>query len=104
MNLHVVDHCPHAWFLLGDQDRRGEDYYLDVNCDLGAVGFSMLVKLSEAEREEMHRVGRAFVDQLATQISDSPSSYRERNLTASMGAEVHGAVMAFLKDRPDVNR
>lgn len=91
MKLHVIDHSPHDWFLL----RHGEDHYLDVNCGIGAVGFSILVRLSQAEREEYRALGRDFTAAFAARISDSPHLYRERDLSSSLGTEVSDAVERF---------
>jgi hypothetical protein len=97
MTLHVADHHPAAWFLLrdGENPPPDGDYYLDVNCNRGAVGFSVLVKLSEAEREEYRALGRVFVDYLAARISYWADHYRERNLSASLENEVTEAVRRF---------
>ena len=101
MKLDVKEFHPRVWFLLGDQD-RGEDWYLDVNCDMGAVGFSLLVKLSETEREEHRVIGRVFVEYLAARIAAWPEQYRDRDLTREMGHEVTGAIVKFKESRPDV--
>ncbi|HEX8245117.1 MAG TPA: hypothetical protein VF541_16520 [Longimicrobium sp.] len=97
MTLHVADHHPAAWFLLRDSENPPPDgdYYLDVNCDRGAVGFSVLVKLSEAEREEYRALGRVFIEYLAARISHWADHYRDRNLSASLGNEVTEAVRRF---------
>jgi hypothetical protein len=102
MKLYVKDFRRREWFLLGDLERDAEDWYLDVNCDQGAVGFSSLVKLSEAEREEYHAAGPAFVEALAARISDRPERYRDRDLTRSLGSDVTAAVLTFKESRPDV--
>ena len=94
MKLEVVDHCPAAWFLLrGD---NGEDgVYLDVACDQGAVGFSLLIRLTAEESEEHRALGRVFVDYLATKVACWPSRYRDRDLTPALGPEVSAAVARF---------
>lgn len=91
MNLSVVDHRPHAWFLLRD----GDDYYLDAACGDGPVGFSLLIQLSAAEYEEYHALGRVFTDLLAAKISDGWRSYTDRDVTSSLHAEVSDAVARF---------
>ncbi|HEX6748251.1 MAG TPA: hypothetical protein VF092_13225 [Longimicrobium sp.] len=102
MTLYVREFRPRAWFLLGDQE-RAEDWYLDVNCDQGAAGFSLLVKLSETEREE-HRVpGRVFIEYLAARIAAWPEQYRDRDLTREMGGEVTDAIVKFKQARTDVD-
>lgn len=91
MELHVVDHCPGEWFLLRD----GESHYLDVRCDAGPVGFSRLVKLSEAEREEHRALGRVFISYLAAKISYWPQRYADRDLSGNLSDEVSDAVARF---------
>jgi hypothetical protein len=94
MQLQVADHAPHAWFSL----RGGEDYYLDVNCDQGAVGFSRLIKLTDEEAEEYRALGRVFLDYLAARVAYWPARYRDRDLSSSLQAEVTEAVANF-RDR-----
>jgi len=91
MKLDVIDHQPHAWFLLRD----GDDHYLDVNCSHGPVGFSLLVKLSAAEHEEYRALGRVFIDYLAARVAYWWSDYKERDLGSSLQAEVSDAVTRF---------
>ncbi|HYH83431.1 MAG TPA: hypothetical protein VEX86_26790 [Longimicrobium sp.] len=98
MELRVIDHRPQAWFLL----RGGEDYYLDVNCNQGAVGFSVLVKLTEAEYREYHALGRIFADYFAAKISYWSSDFRERDLNSSLEDQVSEAVARFRNDDPAV--
>jgi hypothetical protein len=102
MTLHVVDHHPAAWFLLrgGEHEPPGGEYYLDVNCDRGAAGFSVLVKLSEAEREEYRALGRVFIEYLAARIAYWADHYRDRDLSAGLGAEVSDAVARFRGGSP----
>ncbi|WP_369942346.1 hypothetical protein [Xanthomonas medicagonis] len=40
--MQVVDHEPHAWFLLRD----GDTLLLDVNCSHGAVGYAWTMALT----------------------------------------------------------
>ena len=96
MSLEVVDHCPGAWFLLREGKPQEEnDYYLDVNCGEGPVGFSLLVKLSPAEYAEYHGLGRVFIDYFAAKISYWWRDYTERDLGSTLGAEVSDAVARF---------
>jgi len=91
MKLDVIDHCPGEWFLL----REGENHYLDARCDVGAAGFSLLIRLSEAEYEEYRGLGRVFTTYLAAKISHSPHSYADRDLSSSLSDEVSDAVARF---------
>lgn len=91
MKLEVADHAPHAWFFL----RGGEDYYLDVNCEQGAVGFSLLIKLTDEEAEEYRALGRVFLDYLAAKVAYWPARYGDRDLSSGLQAEVTDAVANF---------
>jgi hypothetical protein len=97
MTLHVIDHHPAAWFLLGDRERAPEECFLDVRCSSanGLSEFSLLVQLSETEHEEHRALGRVAIEYLAAKIAYWPDRYRDRDLTASLGSAVHEAVMAF---------
>ncbi|AHE52404.1 hypothetical protein [Sphingomonas sanxanigenens] len=93
----VVDHAPHHWFLL-EQDGH---YYLDVNCNHGAVGYSWLIALDAAECRAWRSDGRAAIDRLATAIDHSApaaqasgSPYAARDLSAALGRRVSQAVAA----------
>lgn len=86
-----MDHSPHFWFLL----REGADYYLDVNCGQGAVGLSVLLKLSVAECAEYHGLGRVFIDGFAARVADGSRGYMDRDLSSSLGDEVSAAVSRF---------
>jgi hypothetical protein len=55
----------------------------------------VLVKLSKAEREEHRVVGRVFIEYLAAKIAAQPGQYRDRDLSASLGADVTDAVKRF---------
>ena len=74
--MKVVDHEPSAWFLLQDDD----DYYLDVNCGRSAVGFSVTIQLTEVERKLYASGGRAYIDNLASQVSDKSDPSDSRNI------------------------
>jgi hypothetical protein len=91
----VVDHAPHAWFLLRDND----ELYFDVNCSQSAFSFSFLLRLTAQERADYELRGRDALDELARAVQDSApiargntSPYRFRNLTHLHGDEVSEAV------------
>ena len=120
VRLYVNQFSRREWFLLGDLDREA-DLYLDINCNVGSFGFSVLVKLSEAELDEYHDVGHAYIEYLVAKIrkdaesekgavyytgvpSSRPNRYRDRDLSRSaVSAEVTDAVVKFKKTRPDVD-
>lgn len=53
--MKVVDHEPHAWFLF----EEGDSIFLDVNCDHGAAGYSVMIELSAEEALRYVLNGRA---------------------------------------------
>lgn len=97
MRLHVVDHEPTEWFLLRDSENYPprDEYYLDVNCNAGPIGFSLLVKLTETDRQEYGEAGRAYIEYLAKKIMYRPESYRDRDVTSLVGSEAGAAIMSF---------
>ena len=92
--MEVVDHEPHCWFLLRD----GDDYFLDVNCGISAVGFSVLVKLGDSEKRAIVQTGHGAGEELAAAIQNSPSRYFDRNLASSHEAAVNEAIARWQKD------
>ena len=88
--MYVVDHEPHSWFLF----REGSALLLDVNCNHGPVGYSVLIRLSAEEESEYSLRGHAFLDWLAQQVQDSGpgSGYQLRDLSVSYARESLAAV------------
>lgn len=81
--MQVIDHQPHAWFLL----EHGSGLLLDVECHHGAVSCSVLIRLNEEELAEYRRDGHAYLDRLAQAIhysapilAISTSPYKARKL------------------------
>jgi len=81
--MQVIDHQPHAWFLL----EHGSGLLLDVECHHGAVSCSVLIRLNEEELAEYRRDGHAYLDRLAQTIhysapilAISTSPYKARKL------------------------
>lgn len=93
--MKVIDHQSGSWFLLGDGDRL----FLDVNCSHGAFGYSVLIELNGAERDEYRSLGRGSLDRLAQEVNDAApgarggdSVYAGRDLSRDRGEEVSRAV------------
>ncbi|MEO9322078.1 hypothetical protein ABFT23_01225 [Nocardioides sp. C4-1] len=97
--MDVVDHARAAWYLLAD----GDALLLDVNCNHGAVGYSVLIELDPTERARWEEEGRAYLDALSHEIHFSapivstppfgePSPYRARDLKSTRRHEVTNAV------------
>lgn len=92
--MEVVDHAHAAWYLLAD----GDTLLLDVNCNHGAFGYSVLVELDDDERARWEQDGPAYLDTLSHEIHmsapivDEASPYRARDLTRARRGEVSAAV------------
>lgn len=63
--MQVVEHEPHAWFLLRD----GDTLLLDVNCSHGPVGYAWTMALTAQEVEQFRALGRDFIAQLAERVA-----------------------------------
>ncbi|SHN03570.1 hypothetical protein [Phytopseudomonas punonensis] len=81
--MQVIDHQPHAWFLLEDDS----GLLLDLECHHSAVSCSVLIRLNEEELAEYRRDGHAYLDRLAQAIHHSApilaistSPYKARKL------------------------
>ena len=100
--MKVIDHQPGSWFLLGDDDRL----FLDVNCSHGVFGYSVLIELNTAERDDYRSLGRGSLDGLAERINDSAPGAREsgsvyagRDLSRDRGENVSRAVAEWKASR-----
>jgi hypothetical protein len=103
--LKVLDHEPHAWFLLEDEGKL----YLDAHCSLSVLDYSVLIALDEDETSAYRAEGRHYLDALAERIhnsapaaASSTSPYRARDLAVAPGTEnakASAAIAAWLSDR-----
>jgi hypothetical protein len=96
--MEVVDEEPYGWFLLSE----GNALFLDVNCEHGAVGYSVLVELDQYELALYRTEGHTYLNRLAQRIHESApgvinsrSPYTSRNIECSRGTEVSAAVRAW---------
>ncbi len=92
----VVDHQPHDWFLL--QDEQG--FVLDVNCNWSAVGFSVVLRLTDEEAGLMETQGREAVAGLARSIQHSPSGFADRSGGPSLEREAYAAILRWRASQP----
>ena len=78
--MQVVDHEPQAWFLF----KEGVALILDVNCNHGAVGYSVMIQLSAEESSEYAREGHTYLKRLAEAVQDAGPGrgYQLRDVTA----------------------
>lgn len=93
--MNVIDHQPHAWYLLEDNGTL----LIDAACSHSFVDYSVLIELNERELQNFESGGRSYLDQLAYDIHysapavrDSQSPYKSRNLESLRGEEVMVAV------------
>jgi hypothetical protein len=101
----VLDHEPHAWFLLENEGAL----YLDAHCSLSFFDYSVLIALDPDETSAYRAEGRHYLDKLAERIHDSApaavsstSPYKARNLVTGPGpedAEASAAIMAWRSER-----
>ena len=104
--MEVIDHQPHAWFLLAD----GEQLFLDANCSASFFDYTVLIELNAAEKAAFGRRGRAYLDWLAHDIHytapavrGSKSAYKTRNLTVQqhpLNDLAQKAIEAWLQQNP----
>ena len=95
--MKVLDHEPHAWFLLDDNGAL----YLDAHCSLSVLDYSVLIALDAEETSAYRAEGRPYLDALAQRIhnsapaaASSTSPYRARNLAVGPSAEGASAAIA----------
>ena len=92
--MKVTDKEDRFWFFL----ENGLDFYIDVNCNVSAFGFSMLIKLNKEESESYRKSGHEFLKELARDIQYySQSKYKDRHTSGEIGKITHDAIMAFNK-------
>lgn len=97
--MHVVDHEPHAWFLLGE----GDALLLDVNCSHGPAGYDVLIRLTADEASGYAREGRAHVDRLAQAVQNAGPGrgHQLRDVSATHSDEVMAAIREWWATRTD---
>jgi hypothetical protein len=91
--MHVIDHEPHFWFLFEQEDAL----LLDINCNHGPVGYSVMIQLNAEETSEYSLKGHAFLNVLAQAVQDSGpgGGYQLRDLSAALARESLVAVNAW---------
>jgi hypothetical protein len=91
--MQVIDSQPAAWFLFED----GSDLLLDVNCNVSAAGYSVLIKLTPEEVAEYRTVGRSSISKLADRVQDSGPSggHQKRDVSSTYGDAPMQAVLAW---------
>lgn len=89
-DLKVIDHEPHAWFLL----REDGALLLDVNCSHSAAGYAVMIQLSAEEESRYALEGRDYLDWLASAVQESGPGrgYQLRDVSAQYAQETTRAV------------
>lgn len=97
--MYVVDHEPHSWFLF----KEAETLLLDVNCNHGPVGYSVMIRLNAEEESDYSREGHAFLNRLARAVQDSGpgSGHQLRDLSATYAKESLAAVSEWRAERDE---
>lgn len=92
--MQVIDHEPHAWFLLSAE----AGLYLDVYCSHGPVGYSVLLRLNEAETAEYAIKDHAYLNRLSQRIQDTGpgEEYQLRNLAGCPARASLAAIQQWL--------
>lgn len=105
--MQVVDHEPHAWFLLED----GEKLFLDCHCSHSFFDYTVLIELDDSETSRFRAEGRDYLNKLAYDVHYSApavrgnrSPYKHRNLSVQnspLDAAAQVAITAWVKaNRP----
>lgn len=101
--MKVLDHEPHAWFLLDDDGTL----YLDAHCSFSAFDYSVLIALDTEETSAYRAKGRPYIDELAERIHNSApaaaistSPYRSRDLKKGPSAERASAAVMAWRSKP----
>jgi hypothetical protein len=91
--MHVIDSEPASWFLLQD----GADLFLDVNCNVSAFGYSVLIELTPGEAADYRAVGRSSISALANRVQDTgpPGEYQKRDVSSMHRDAVMEAVLSW---------
>lgn len=92
----VVDHEPHAWFLLRD----GIGYVLDVNCSQSFVSFSVVLRLTPDEVTRIDALGHKATDDLARSIQYRQGTYSTRCGDPALEAASLSAIKWWQANRP----
>lgn len=97
--MQVVDHAPHAWFLLRDDDTL----LLDVNCSHGPVDYAWTMVLNDEEVAQFHALGRDSITPLAERVQwtapgvlGNRSPYRGRKVDAETRQRVIKAIQDWM--------
>ena len=96
--MKVIDTEQWAWFLFEHES----SYYLDVNCNISAFGYTYMIQLNEYERKMYEVDGRTYLNKLAHEIhysapigENSKSIYKGRDVGSEFKNMVSDAVKVW---------
>lgn len=90
--MKVIEFKPLAWFLV---ENDGE-LYIDVNCQSGFSGFSVVVQLNASEKMHYKNRGIRFIENLGSVIAEKSDYNHPRNIKdKSLIDEVYKAILAW---------
>lgn len=96
--MKVIDHEPHAWFLLEEEGAL----FLDANCSHSAFGYDFMIQMTREEVAAYRGQGRSYVTALAQRIQDSApilerstSVYKGRDVAQRYSDKVTHAILAW---------
>jgi hypothetical protein len=95
--MEVILHLDRLCFLL----RRGDDYYLDINCANSFVGYSLFLQLTDDECVEYRASGESFIRTVAEKINGHPEEFFGRDVRGSLQDEAAEAIGRWLSKYPD---
>lgn len=94
--MEVIEHKKGTWFFL----RKGESFFLDVNCTYSFSSFSVLIELNESETRQYLELGIDFIEELAEDVSNrAMKDYGKRNIQGEIQKLVHAAIMKYNAQR-----
>ncbi|MCB2387251.1 hypothetical protein [Thalassolituus alkanivorans] len=96
--MKVIDSEKQAWFLL---EHEGSLYF-DVNCSMGAFGYSYTIRLNDQEQIRYQMAGREYLHKLADDIhcsvplADNTSSmYQGRHVSKNFSQMATSAIKTW---------
>ena len=96
--MNVIDSEKQAWFLL---EHEG-NLYFDVNCSMGAFGYSYMIRLNDLEQIRYQMAGREYLHKLADDIHSSvpvaentSSIYQGRNASKPLSQMATSAIKTW---------
>lgn len=96
--MNVIDSEKQAWFLL---EHEG-NLYFDVNCSMGAFGYSYMIRLNDQEQIRYQMAGREYLHKLADDIHGSvplaenaSSMYQGRHVSKNFSQMATSAIKTW---------